>query len=295
MASRAAWIFAAGLVLVSMAILLSTWHRKQILYSFFVAGHTYGVPSASVPHDGLHGPFRDRFELIRSDRTMELGVLTGDIVWTSTIGSWDRVDEDVASLGVPVHFAVGNHDITDRSLYEKRYGRTYYSFVHRNDLFIVLDPNLDHWRIGAAQLEFIRDSLANAAGVDNILVFFHQLIWLDQRDVFRGVLCNSLEGRSEDVNFWTEVEPLFRAMDRPVYMFAGDVGAFPQHVPVFYKDGNICLIASGMGGMQNDNFLVVEVLRDKSIRIRLVALNGDNVDAMGNIEDYVVKSVRPGR
>ena len=115
-----------------------TTEESPISYSFFIAGHTYGSPG--VDNDGLHPAFKNKFDLIQSDGHIGFGVLTGDIVITGTEQNWNEVDNDIIDLGLPVYFAAGNHDMTDRVLFESRYGQTYYSFVHQSDLFIVLDP-----------------------------------------------------------------------------------------------------------------------------------------------------------
>ena len=134
-----------------------TTEESPISYSFFIAGHTYGTPG--VDNDGLHPAFKNKFDLIQSDGHIDFGVLTGDIVITGTEQNWNEVDNDIIDLGLPVYFAAGNHDVTDRTLFESRYGQTYYSFVHQSDLFIVLDPNLDEWNISSVtDMAFMFDS-----------------------------------------------------------------------------------------------------------------------------------------
>ncbi|MBN1415844.1 MAG: metallophosphoesterase [Bacteroidales bacterium] len=256
------------------------------LYSFFVAGHTYGKPG--VDNIGVHPPFRKKFDLIRQDTLIELGVFTGDIVISGTAANWDEIDRDAEELGIPVYFAVGNHDMSNRELYESRYGDTYYSFIYNNDLFIILDPNLDGWNIRHEQLQFLKDELQNNTGkTDNIFVFMHQVLWWSPDNLYKKVLPNSLALRDDSINFWGEVEPLFHSLNNPVFMFAGDVGAFNNGNEYMYHHyDNITLIASGMGGEVRDNFVIVDVKADKTISFRLIALNGDDINALGRLEDY---------
>ncbi|MCF8358761.1 MAG: metallophosphoesterase [Prolixibacteraceae bacterium] len=125
-------------------------------YSFFVAGHTYGQPG--VNNIGLHPPFKQKFSCIQSRSEIKFGILTGDIAApVPTAKDWDEVDADIDSLGIPVYFAVGNHDMKERDLYEERYGDTYYHFIFNNDLFIVLDPNMNNWNISGKQLSFLKN------------------------------------------------------------------------------------------------------------------------------------------
>lgn len=257
-------------------------------YSFFVAGHTYG--GAGVNNDGLHPPMEAKFDFIKSDSLMEFGVLTGDIVISSTANNWDEVDEALLLLEMPVYFAAGNHDLTDRTLYESRYGSVYYSFEAHNDLFIVLDPTLDAWNISGDQLIFLQNTLnQKAAGVRNIYVFFHQVLWWGPTNIYKNVILNSVADRDPNMNFWTEVEPLFNALPNNVIMFAGDVGKSTTVDPYMYHQyDNITYIASGMGNGVTDNFVIVDVWSDRSVTYRLISLNTEDMNALGELEDYVL-------
>jgi hypothetical protein len=260
--------------------------RPSIRYSFFVAGHTYGKPG--VDNIGFHPPFRQKFDFIKNDSSIKFGVLTGDIVSSGTATNWDEIDRDIEALGIEVHFTVGNHDMSDRQLYENRYGRTYYSFIHARDLFIVLDPNIDGWNISHEQLQFLKDELQQKSErADHVFVLFHQVMWWAPDNIFKNVNINSLDGRADTINYWDEVEPLFHSLPLPVYLFAGDVGAFATGDEfMYYHYDNITLIASGMGGEVRDNFVVVDVYNDRTVHFRLIALNGDDINALGKLEDY---------
>jgi len=55
---------------------------------------------------------------------------------------WDQVDSMLNALDAPFFRTPGNHDISNKAAQEvwlARYGATYYSFVYRNALFLVLD------------------------------------------------------------------------------------------------------------------------------------------------------------
>ena len=263
-----------------------TTEESPISYSFFIAGHTYGTPG--VDNDGLHPAFKNKFDLIQSDGHIDFGVLTGDIVITGTEQNWNEVDNDIIDLGLPVYFAAGNHDVTDRTLFESRYGQTYYSFVHQSNLFIVLDPNIDGWNISGNQLDFLENVLnTEAQNVNNIFVFFHQLLWWEPDNIYQNVVLNSFSGRADTINFCNEIEPLFNELAKPVHMIAGDVGAYYTGSEFMYHQyENITLIASGMGGNVRDNFIIIDVHEDASVSYRLIALNASNDFALGDLLDY---------
>lgn len=220
---------------------------------------------------------------------MDFGVLTGDIVIWSNDKEWEEVDVQIDSLGLPVYFAPGNHDVSNRKVYESRYGSpTYQAFVHQSDLFVLLDPNLDQWNISGEQLTFLQETLAEHGNqVNNVFIFFHQVLWWDANNRFGKLKLNSKQGRAEEINFWTEIEPLLKELATPVYLFAGDVGAFPNGSEYMYEQyDNFTLIASGMGGGQRDNMIWVDVDESGGAMLRLIALNGDDENALGNLEDY---------
>lgn len=279
-------MYKISLFLILIVLFFQSCRKDEIsfdngepLYSFFVAGHSYGNPMDSAL--GLHPPFVNQFNYI-SNQSIDFGVLTGDIVKESTIEHWDAVDKDLGFLKMPKYFVAGNHDITNKELYEARYGDTYYSFIYEKDLFVILDGNIDNWRISGEQLTFLNNQL-NTQFVENVFLFSHQLIFSD----VRPNLANSEVGMSDNLNFKSEVLPLLIQTQKQVFIFSGDVGAFEWGLSLYHDvyDG-VTLIASGMGGGKKDNFLIVDVMSNKTVRFRVIALNGDNINAMGQLTDY---------
>ena len=257
-------------------------------YSFFVAGHVYGTPGRKQP--GIYPLFKEKFNDIKNDSLTKFGIFTGDIVKEGTVEEWEEVDKDIADLLKDVYFVVGNHDNADRDMFLERYGQTYYSFEYRNDLFIILDANIDGWNISGDQLEFLKQKLSEIDQPKrNIFVFFHQLLWWSPCNIYKNVKPNSFEGRHDSINFWSTVEPLFRNTLRNVVMFAGDVGAASWSADFMYdRYDNITLIASGMGEGTGDNFIIVDVLNDKTVEYRLVPLNCEDIHCLGKLEEFVL-------
>ncbi len=253
-------------------------------YSFFVAGHTYGVPEVDNP--GVHPPFKALLPQLNSSR-LDFGVFTGDIVIRSTPANWDEIDADLAELTPPVHFVVGNHEMTGKDVFVSRYGPTYYGFEHRGDLFIVLDGELNQDGIVGEQMTFLQDTL-DGNDWQNVFVFVHKLIWIieDTPYYILQSRINGTVGYNFQSNFWSEVEPLFRNLDAQVYVIAGDVGV-TWAMPLFYeRDGNIHLIASGMGGSKEENFVIFDVgPTPDDVQIRVQRLDG-KPPSQGTIQAY---------
>jgi len=209
-------------ILLSFA-LMGCSSSKKLKYSFFIAGHTYGNPSERANNIGLYKPFKNKTEFINNQENMKYVFLLGDVVWGQNF--WKRTQEDISKFSMPVHVSRGNHDGKLEN-FEKLFGKSYKKFFEGNDLFVILDLNLDHWNITGEQLTFLRNALRiDAKKARNIFIFSHQVFWYD-KEKFPEPVPNSLYDRSKETNYWSEIEPLLVATNKPVYVFAGDVGAF---------------------------------------------------------------------
>lgn len=279
---------------IILLIFISGQSRAQndsALYSFFIAGHASGKPG--VDNEGLHPAFIKQYPYIKSRKEIELGFLTGDVIRAfpgPTVQDWVEVDEDIDSLHIPVYITVGNHDMEDRPIFEQRYGKTYYSFTEHNDLFIVLDPNIDGWKITGDQLQFLKDTLNHYENqVDNIFMFFHQVIWREVNNGFDHIIWNSNEGKNGKTNFWPELYPILSNLNHPVFLFAGDVGAASYASPVSYDIyNNLTLITSGMGNVDNENYVVINVDSSKGITYDLICLKENEPDCLGKLKDRLI-------
>ena len=118
-------------------------------------------------------------------------------------------------------------------------------------------------------MDFLQTQLAKAKNYRHICVFFHQLLWWSPDNEYASYQPNSLDGRSPEINFWDEVMPLFSSCGRPVYCFAGDVGAHGLS-PSFFTDrkNQVYLLASGMGHQVKDNYLLVTVDKKEKVTIQ---------------------------
>jgi tetratricopeptide (TPR) repeat protein len=259
---------------------LPSIHSDTEGYSFYVAGHTYGKPG--FKHNGLYGPFTDKFHMINEYQSMKFGFLLGDVVNEASNEAWRLVKKDLDALDSRIRNIVvpGNHDVgigehnTKRDIFLQQFRKTFFSFKHKKDLFIILDANIDGWNISGEQLKFLKQSLPNEKdAINNIFIFSHQLIWMNNKPEFKKIKPNSLVGRSKNLNFWDKVFPLFSGLPNDIYFFSGDIGASPNRNGLFYtKYSNVTFIATGMGGGVRDNFLILSVIKD-AVKISFVPLN----------------------
>ena len=260
-------------------------------YSFFVAGHVYGAPG---PDDmKIHPPFKDAFPFIKEQEGMAFGILAGDVVYSPSHETFEKLESDMTLLDLPYYVVPGNHDAEDRELFGSFFGdrerknKTFRSFMYENDLFILLDGTYDDENISGEQLEFLTSTInKNAALSTNIFVFVHQLIWWNKNNEFKNIKTNWPPDVPDSNNYWVEVEPLLAHTKKPVYIFAGDLGAHNKATPYMYhKKNNISYVAGGMGNLKNDNFLIVRIGKEGKVALDIIALQGEQ-NRFGKLEDY---------
>ena len=121
--------------------------------SFYIAGNVYGALADG--NDGIHKVFKEYLQTIKSKQRIEFGFLLGDIVYNASKESFQDVKDTMALIEKPYYLAAGNLDKKGGdNLIEEYFGELYYSFKQDNNLFIVLDPQID-WCIDDMQLEFL--------------------------------------------------------------------------------------------------------------------------------------------
>lgn len=273
--------------IVFLLVVSKGFTQDSVKYSFFTAGH-------SSHYIGLNPRFVSHFDYLDSFEGMSFGFLLGDMVAANPQEEdWIEVDEDLSLLSTPHYKVAGNHDMEDRELYENRYGPTYYSFKNEKDLFIVLDPNLDGWNISGDQLEFYKEEIQeNKDSVDHIFIMHHQLLWKEPGGLYDEIQWNSDAGRSENVNFWSELIPEVQGLDCEVFFYSGDVGGAPWSSDFMYDSFlNIHFIATGMGDPEGENMVITNVMSDGTVDFELICLSSSEMHCFGELTDYALNEV----
>ncbi len=270
--------------LLSFFILLGSVknaHSQSVSsYSFYVAGHAYGAHAGK--NIGLHPPFLEKLNQNKDTSVVAL-FLTGDIVNQSTTESWNQVEKELSGLNFNSYYAMGNHDNNPvgYEVFRKKHGGTYYSFIYKNELYVVLNSTESDRSISSVQLKFLDDIFANTDSPwERAFIFFHEVIW-NSNEKYKLVRSNSRSRYAQIAkisNFWNEVYPKLTANpEKKFYLFAGDVGGNTDAIAATY-DGweNVTLISSGMGEVIDENYLKVTVLPD-TVTFELIPLN-DSVE-----------------
>lgn len=104
---------------------------------------------------------------------------------------WNQFDKWVGKLAMPFFYVPGNHDLSNAlmtRLWEERYGRTYYHFIYRNILFLVLNTEDGApLRISAEQADYFESVLSQHSDVDWTLLFFHKPLWQEGEPGFSRI------------------------------------------------------------------------------------------------------------
>ncbi len=265
-------------------------------YAFIVAGHAYGAHSGG--NLGLHPAFLNSLDA-GFDSNTAFFVFTGDIVNQSIPESWQQVENELAAYGLPSYYVMGNHDDNDIGwqVFEEKHGGTFYSFCSQSELFIVLNSTDPGRSISSDQIDFL-DEQINQAGdtIRNIFIFFHEVLW-NSHEKYIAVRANSRSRYDQIVgysNYWEEIHPILSGKpDKNFFVLAGDVGGNPDAIATFYDTwDHITLIASGMGEVPDENYLLIHVHTQDSIGFELVPLNTEM--KLSDISYYSVPSAPGG-
>jgi len=245
-------------------------------YSFVVAGHAYG--SFDATNEGLYPKF---LQSLKQHHDLQFVVFTGDIIRSCQVASWNMVEQEMSALALPWFLAPGNHDygrFCIERLKEKQ-GGTFVRFDLGKARFIILDSQAQRNSISESQIVFLKQSIAAAPEVELIFVFFHELLWVGNNDRYKFITGNSksVANRLKNANYWHDVDPVFQNNpQKRFYVFAGDTGHQFYSQPLFYQQNKqVTLVASGMGGVQDENFLKVKV-DGTAVSIDVIPLNAEN-------------------
>ncbi len=263
---------------------------NQTPLKFVAAGHIYGKPGDEEFHPAH--TLLTNIALLKKTAP-DFVVLLGDTVWKPSEASFNRLDLLILNqFEVPVFNAVGNHDITKRELYQSRYGDTVFAFRYKNQLFFILDTTLNYYDLTSDQYSFISNTIrGQSLNLEAIHIFMHHVLFLEDDELNSKQLLKPNEGNGRSLEFWTYVENELILVSEivPIYIYAGDVGAFNggNLSPLFKKmsEQNIFFMATGLGGNPSDSILIVEADPEGNLKFQPYSLTGKQMHA---IETYTI-------
>ncbi len=237
-------------------------NRKNIIsvdtvqaYSILVSGHFHGSSKNTSGYPAK--TLRENINSINNSGAallICLGDLFLDIKNDIPIYKSSFIDK----LNMPLYTAPGNHDISG-DVYEKNFGKSYYSFRVKSELYIVLNTELDDGSIEGDQLNMLKNAISYTEGIKNIFVFSHRLIWAEEHPKMDKLFTDNTRSANGN-NFQSEILPLFKKLKKgiKIYFFGGSLGNAPS--PFFYhKENNIHYIATAIRDTPKDAMLKLDI------------------------------------
>jgi len=204
---------------------------------------TFAILGDKTTGGVLNWPIFDRaveeINLLQPDFVIMIGdMIQGTVTDTSILNRmWKEFNSHAEKLDVPLYVLPGNHDISNAVMYDywnKKIGLRYYSFIHNNSLFILL--NTEEYKktkdgeFGREQLDFVREQLAANKNVNQTFIFFHRPLWYEK------------DGKHDGYKELKEIQSWIK--NRDATLFAGH-----WHNLEFQKiEGNRHIVLSATGG-----------------------------------------------
>ncbi|TFH01282.1 MAG: hypothetical protein E4H13_05320, partial [Calditrichales bacterium] len=149
----------------------------------------------------------DEINLLRPDFVLCTGdLIQGKVKDPERLSEmWAEFFRHLNRLDVPFYMMAGNHDITNEFMYDywkERFGKTYYHFVYKNSLYIILNSE-EHQKtkqgqLGEEQLEFIKSQLMKNSDVNHVFLLMHKPLW--EMDGAAGEEWQQISGWLKDRN-----------------------------------------------------------------------------------------------
>lgn len=128
------------------------------------------------------------------------GYTTDPKVWNA---QWLEFEALVERLEMPFYYVPGNHDISNLlmlDVWKKRRGDPWFSFMHKNVLFIGLHTeDRPFGGLGAEQIAWVKKTLADHADVRWTMLFFHRPLWMEKNQTGYEQVRAALKGRNYTV------------------------------------------------------------------------------------------------
>lgn len=148
---------------------------------------------------------RDKLNKLQPSFVLSIGDLIDGYTMDSALvqEEWSSFTQKVDSLTMPFFYVSGNHDVSNNFLKQqwiKRFGRTYYYFLYKNALFLMLDTedgNTDG--VSKKQSDYIRKVINDHQNVRWTFVFMHRPLWSYGNEEGYDEIEQALKGREYTV------------------------------------------------------------------------------------------------
>lgn len=165
--------------------------------------------------------------------------------------------------------------VIDESLMNPIKSGQYY--MAQGDLFI--EVITDEGMFTRQHLSMIRKAIDVHSNAVNIFVLMDQVPWYNQHSIFKRIKFSKLSGVNYiDLNFWNEVEPMFKGLPQQVYFVGGAMGrSSDDEGYMYFHYANLHILATGAGKSPESNVLCFKVHDAKEVSIELHPTANDTV------------------
>ena len=114
----------------NLSVTLDNFPEQETAYRFGVVGDIQSNRDAG-----------ETLAAMAADLDLDFFIIVGDLVGQPEPDEYAWAVDYVKDFGIPVYVLVGNHELFSSGYerYRKAFGKTNYSFMHGNDLFLMLD------------------------------------------------------------------------------------------------------------------------------------------------------------
>jgi hypothetical protein len=257
-------------------------------YSFIVSGHFHGASTniSTFPAASLQANI-DTLNALKPSFLISLGDLFLDVNETY-IQHYQK--SLFNKLKMPLFNAVGNHDLAG-DLYEKQFGKTFFSFIRKSELYIVLNTELNDGSIKNEQFQFFKNAINSVSSeqIKNIFIFSHRPVWAEQIPKYKGLFSDNTRSAIGSNNFSEEIKPLLQTVSKSkhVVWISGSMGGLAPASFFYDKDDESCVtyMQTAIRDLPRDAVLKVNVNNGK-ISFNGISFTGQQLEP---IENYNLK------
>lgn len=262
-------------------------------YHFIVTGHLHGASSSrsGFPASSFLANI-DTLNKLQPAFMVSLGDLFLDVT-EENIANYERCF--FKKINYPFFNVVGNHDVND--LYDKRFGRRFYSFTIGSEMFIFLDTEANDGSIVDQQYKFLEMHLQEAgtnAGIKNVFVFSHRPVWAENSPRFSNYFRDNTRSTLAN-NFDSGIKPLLIGLARVknVYWMSGSLGSAPASFFYAKEEGaNLVYIQTAIRDLPRDAALQVMV-NNGNVMLKGFSFNGRELKKVTEYNESYWKSITP--
>jgi len=265
-------------------------------YSFVVSGHFHGASTnaSTFPAATLLANI-DSLNAIQPLFLMSLGDMFIDVNDTYISHYKNNLFN---KLKMPLFNAVGNHDLAG-NLYENRYGKTFFFFSHRSELFIVLNTEMNDGSIKEEQLKLFLNAMDTALGntIKNVFIFSHRPVWAESIDKYNKLFSDNTRTTIGSNNFNEVIKPLLNKISKTknVFWISGSMGGMAPASFFYDKEAEtkVTFMQTAIRDLPRDAMLQISV-KGGNVSMNGISLTGQKLEPIEHYNmDYWNKTVAP--